>query len=81
MVYGQALVTHIQVLLDSLWTSLGRWTVDKPWKVAYGQTLESSLWKSLGRWPVEKPWKVDKLLYATGGQALVRGLQTSLGDP
>ena len=35
--------------------------MEKPWKVAYGQTLESSLWKSLGRWPVEKPWKVDKL--------------------
>ena len=55
--------------------------MDKPWKVAYGQTLESSLWKSLGRWPVEKPWKVDKLLYAASGQALVHGLRTSLGDP
>ena len=55
--------------------------MDKPWKVAYGQTLESILWKSLGRWPVEKPWKVDKLLYAAGGQALVHDLWTSLGDP
>ena len=55
-------VAYGQTLEISLWKSLGRWPVEKSWKVdkllyaAGGQALVRGLRTSLGTWSTDKPW-------------------------